>query len=97
MTAAGSLRRGKETLGDLDLLVIGTDHGRIADHFVRAPGITEILAKGEDKVSVRLKNGLRSMSACSKRNPTARLSSISQGQRSTTFCCATAPSAKAGS
>ena len=59
VTAAGSLRRGKETVGDLDLLVIGTDHGRIADHFVRAPGITEILAKGEDKVSVRLKNGLQ--------------------------------------
>ena len=59
VTAAGSLRRGEETIKDLDLLVIGTDHQKVVDHFVNAPGITEILAKGKDKVSVRLKNGLQ--------------------------------------
>jgi DNA polymerase (family X) len=56
---AGSLRRGRETVGDLDLLVTGRDHSAIADHFVKHPSVEEILAKGEDKVSVRLKNGMQ--------------------------------------
>ncbi len=56
---AGSLRRGRETVGDLDLLVTGKDHSKIADHFVTHPSVAEILGKGEDKVSVRLKNGMQ--------------------------------------
>lgn len=59
VTPAGSLRRGRETVGDLDLLVTGRDHTLIADHFVEYRGIKEILAKGEDKVSVRLKNEMQ--------------------------------------
>ena len=59
VTPAGSLRRGRETVGDLDLLVTGRDHASIADHFVKFPGIAAILAKGEDKVSVKLKNDLQ--------------------------------------
>jgi DNA polymerase (family 10) len=59
VTPAGSLRRGRETVGDLDLLVTGRDHAGIADHFARFPGISQILAKGEDKVSVKLKNDLQ--------------------------------------
>ncbi len=59
VTAAGSLRRGRETVGDLDLLVTGTDHAGIADHFSKLPEIAQILAKGEDKVSVKLKNDLQ--------------------------------------
>ncbi len=59
VTPAGSLRRGRETVGDLDLLVTGRDHARIAEHFVKFPGIAAILAKGEDKVSVKLKNDLQ--------------------------------------
>jgi DNA polymerase (family 10) len=59
VTPAGSLRRGRETVGDLDLLVTGRDHGGIADHFVKFPGIDQVLAKGEDKVSVKLKNDLQ--------------------------------------
>jgi DNA polymerase (family 10) len=59
VTPAGSLRRGRETVGDLDLLVTGRDHTGIADHFVKFPGIASILAKGEDKVSVKLKNDLQ--------------------------------------
>ncbi len=59
VTPAGSLRRGKETVGDLDLLVIGKSHASIAEHFTSFPEITEVLAKGEDKVSVRLKSGLQ--------------------------------------
>ncbi|MEJ2008125.1 MAG: hypothetical protein P8Z30_08225 [Acidobacteriota bacterium] len=59
VTPAGSLRRGRETVGDLDLLVTGTDHAKIADHFARYPGVDQILGKGEDKVSVKLKNGMQ--------------------------------------
>ena len=59
VTPAGSLRRGRETVGDLDLLVTGRDAARIADHFLQFPGIAAILAKGEDKVSVKLKNDLQ--------------------------------------
>jgi DNA polymerase (family 10) len=56
---AGSLRRGRETVGDLDLLVTGHDHPGTADYFAKFPGIAQILAKGEDKVSVKLKNDMQ--------------------------------------
>jgi DNA polymerase (family 10) len=59
VTPAGSLRRGRETVGDLDLLVTGRDHGGIADHFARFPDVAQLLAKGEDKVSVKLQNDLQ--------------------------------------
>jgi DNA polymerase (family 10) len=59
VTPAGSLRRGRETVGDLDLLVTGRDNAGIAEHFAKYPGITAVLAKGEDKVSIKLKNGMQ--------------------------------------
>jgi DNA polymerase (family 10) len=59
VTPAGSLRRGRETVGDLDLLVTGRDHAGTAEHFVKFPGVAAILAKGEDKVSVKLQNDLQ--------------------------------------
>jgi DNA polymerase (family 10) len=59
VTPAGSLRRGRETVGDLDLLVTGRDHAGIADHFARFPDVAQLLAKGEDKVSVKLQNDLQ--------------------------------------
>ncbi|MGO8786164.1 MAG: DNA polymerase/3'-5' exonuclease PolX [Terriglobia bacterium] len=59
VTPAGSLRRGRETVGDLDLLVTGRDAANIAEHFVKFPGIATILVKGEDKVSVKLKNEMQ--------------------------------------
>jgi DNA polymerase (family 10) len=59
VTPAGSLRRGRETVGDLDLLVTGHDGAGIADHFAKYPGIAQLLAKGEDKVSIKLQNDLQ--------------------------------------
>lgn len=59
VTVAGSLRRGKETVGDLDLLVTGRDRGTIADHFVKFGRIAQVLAMGEDKVSVQLDNDMQ--------------------------------------
>ena len=59
VTPAGSLRRGRETVGDLDLLVTAKDHAKVADHFSKYSGVEQILGKGEDKVSVKLKNGIQ--------------------------------------
>ena len=56
---AGSLRRGRETVGDLDLLITGSDHAKTAERFLKHPSIAEVLAQGEDKVSVRLKNTMQ--------------------------------------
>jgi len=64
VTPAGSLRRGRETAGDLDLLVTGPactpEHTGGAVEYVAAyPGIHDIIAKGENKVSFHLSNGLQ--------------------------------------
>ena len=55
----GSPRRGRETVGDLDLLVSGGDRASIAAYFVKHPRAAQVLAKGEDKVSVKLDNDLQ--------------------------------------
>ena len=66
VTPAGSLRRGKETVGDLDLLVTlapgkhtRTNIEAISEHILGFPGIDQTLARGENKVSFILKNGLQ--------------------------------------
>ena len=65
VTPAGSLRRGRETVGDLDILVTGqgccADETRqqIAQHLIRFPGLMEIIAQGENKVSFRHRNGMQ--------------------------------------
>ncbi len=53
LTPAGSLRRGKETIGDLDLLVTGAGAGAAIERFVAHPDVTEVLGRGENKASVR--------------------------------------------
>ncbi len=56
---AGSLRRRRETVGDLDVLVSCKDHQSVMDHFVAYPEVKQILAHGDTKSSVRLENGLQ--------------------------------------
>jgi DNA polymerase (family X) len=66
VTPAGSLRRGKETVGDLDLLVSmrpGSDKQKdvdaVADHILNFPEIQRVLARGENKVSFLLGNDMQ--------------------------------------
>ncbi|MAX27004.1 MAG: DNA polymerase III [Phycisphaeraceae bacterium] len=58
---AGSLRRGKETIGDIDILVAASedDSKTISDFFVQLPGVTEVLAQGQTKSSVRTEHGVQ--------------------------------------
>ena len=53
ITAAGSLRRGKETIGDLDLLATGPGAAKALERFVAHPRVHEVLGKGLNKASVR--------------------------------------------
>ena len=50
-TAAGSLRRGRETVGDIDILATGRSPQRVVERFLGHPDITEILARGSTKAS----------------------------------------------
>ncbi len=54
VVAAGSYRRAKETIGDLDILVTAVSNSPVMDRFVSYPEVEEILAQGATKASVRL-------------------------------------------
>ena len=56
---AGSLRRRREVVRDVDLLASSDDAAAVMEHFTRAPRVKEILGKGETKTSVRLESGLQ--------------------------------------
>ncbi|MBI2024976.1 MAG: DNA polymerase/3'-5' exonuclease PolX [Candidatus Harrisonbacteria bacterium] len=55
---AGSVRRWKETVGDADILVISNKPAVVMDYFVSMPEVGRVLAKGETRSSVTLKNGM---------------------------------------
>jgi DNA polymerase (family 10) len=65
VTPAGSLRRGRDTVGDLDILVTGpgccddAERQRMIEHIIKLPGLMEIIAKGENKVSFRMRGGMQ--------------------------------------
>jgi DNA polymerase (family 10) len=58
-TAAGSLRRMKATIGDIDLLVASTEPEAVMEAFVSLPQVGEVSLRGATKTSVILHNGLQ--------------------------------------
>jgi DNA polymerase (family 10) len=59
VTIAGSFRRRKDTVGDLDIVASCADGGAVMDHFVRYDEVETILAKGPARSTVILKAGLQ--------------------------------------
>ena len=65
VTPAGSLRRGRDTIGDLDVLVTGAAcvdddcRQKLVQHLIRFPGLMEIIAQGENKISFRHRSGMQ--------------------------------------
>src|SRR6202040_2907583 len=65
VTPAGSLRRGRETVGDLDILVTGkacandAQREKLIERVIKLPGLMEVIARGENKVSFRLRGGMQ--------------------------------------
>ncbi|PYX38594.1 MAG: DNA polymerase/3'-5' exonuclease PolX [Acidobacteria bacterium] len=65
ITPAGSLRRGRETVGDLDVLVTGkccVDDGQRAaaiQHIAKYPPLMDVIASGDNKISFRLRSGMQ--------------------------------------
>ena len=58
-STAGSLRRWRETIGDVDFLVSSKQPGNIIEYFVAQPGILSVSAKGDTKASVILEGGIQ--------------------------------------
>ncbi|HYZ60006.1 MAG TPA: DNA polymerase/3'-5' exonuclease PolX [Nitrososphaeraceae archaeon] len=56
--AAGSIRRMKETIGDIDYLVTANDPKQVIDFFVKMPEVQEILGMGQAKAFVKLASGI---------------------------------------
>ena len=57
--AAGSLRRMRSTVGDLDILVAAKDSSAVMEAFVHLPGVSRVLGKGETKSSIEFSDGVR--------------------------------------
>ena len=57
--AAGSFRRGMETVGDLDFIVASSNPAPIMDWFTSMDGIAEVTAHGDTKSSIRLEGGMQ--------------------------------------
>ncbi len=55
---AGSVRRRKETIGDVDILAISKDPKPIMDFFTTMPEVVNVIAHGETKSSIKLKSGI---------------------------------------
>lgn len=57
ISVAGSVRRRKETIGDVDFLVVTKNPKKVMDYFVSLPGIVKIWGKGPTKSSIKLRQG----------------------------------------
>lgn len=56
---AGSLRRFKETIGDIDIIASATEPERVMDAFTSLPQVVDVIARGQTKGSVRTRAGLQ--------------------------------------
>jgi DNA polymerase (family 10) len=59
-SSAGSLRRHREIIGDIDLLASSKNPPAVLDFFSEQPGVLSVIAKGETKASVLLDGGIQS-------------------------------------
>ncbi|HEY3420955.1 MAG TPA: DNA polymerase/3'-5' exonuclease PolX [Methanomassiliicoccales archaeon] len=59
VSLAGSLRRMKETIGDIDVLAGSDEPARVMYQFVHGPDVKEIIGQGQTKASVRLKDDVQ--------------------------------------
>ena len=55
---AGSFRRRKETIGDVDILVVSNEPEKVVEKFLKMKNIAYVYAKGDTKCSIKLENGL---------------------------------------
>lgn len=56
---AGSFRRHKETVGDLDFIAISNDNNKAIEHFIKFDEVIEVLSKGATRSTVRLRSGIQ--------------------------------------
>ncbi len=59
VSPAGSLRRWKETIGDIDILVTGKDNRKIIGVFIKFPDVKRVLAAGDTKASILVEDGIQ--------------------------------------
>jgi len=59
VSIAGSTRRMKETIGDIDILATSKNPEKVTDFFTKMPNVADVLAKGHTKSSVRLKENIQ--------------------------------------
>ncbi|HLY75402.1 MAG TPA: DNA polymerase/3'-5' exonuclease PolX [Planctomycetota bacterium] len=59
VSIAGSLRRWKEVVRDVDLLASSDHAAAVMEHFLKADGVAEVLGKGDTKTSVRMTSGMQ--------------------------------------
>ena len=59
IAVAGSYRRRRETIGDLDIVVTSDDSPRVMDRFVAYADVADVVSKGDTRSTVKLRGGLQ--------------------------------------
>lgn len=72
VAAAGSLRRAKETVGDVDLLATAADGGAVCRHFTQYPDAAQVLQAGEARASSSTRTPTRCTSSTTSTTASAR-------------------------